>query len=105
MPIFRGDGGSGDSNTDATGKICEANHGTSGKELVSGSLSLVEVFYVEGLVVGPGSWLGREENSDDNTVDSNGLTEDDGDQVLGGDSWGLDRGSDDARARDEDTTI
>lgn len=47
--------------------------------------------------------LGGEDDGHDDAVDGDDLTEDDGDQVLGSDSRRLDTGTEDGRARDEDT--
>lgn len=48
---------------------------------------------------------GREDDGHDDTVDGDDFAEDDGDQVLGSDSRRFDTGTEDGRARDEDTPI
>jgi hypothetical protein len=47
--------------------------------------------------------LGLEDDGHDDTVDGDDLAEDDGNQVLCPDSWGLDTTSQDRGAGDEDT--
>lgn len=52
---------------------------------------------------GNGSELGGKDNGHDDTVDGHDLTEDNGNEILGTDVWGLDGTTQDGGPGDEDT--
>ena len=95
------------SDADATGEVSKSNHWAGSEKLVSRSLSLVELsnWSIGILVVLPWLWLGTEENSHNNSVNGDGLAEDNGDQVLWSNPRGLDGGTEDAASWDKDTPI
>ena len=77
-------------------QVGEADHDTSREELVALSFGLlvsIPVFVavsISQFVDLPALWLTSQENGNDDSVNGDSFTEDNGDEVLGSNSWSLD---------------
>lgn len=87
-----------DADRDTTDQIARADQESGPEECITGEIVSRRVYPRARYIL----HLGGEDNAHDDAVDGHDFTEDDGDQVLGPDSWCLDTSSEDGRACNED---
>ena len=93
------------SNADAACKVRETNHRTCSEDLISLSLGFMEGLKIlSALVPFPLLWFALEEDGNNNTINCNSFTENNGDQVLTCNSRRLDWWTKDRRAWDQNAT-
>ena len=101
--IRNGAGGADNSDGHTAGEVTPADSHTSGEEGVSSGHDLVDVLAVGAQGVDSGFHLTAEDDGQNDTVDSDGLAENDGDEVLAADLGGADSTTGDGAAAGEDT--
>lgn len=92
-------GSTSDTNSNSTDHVTEANGQASPEQ----GVARVQVGRGIQRVSGCGCEFGGEHDGGDQSVDGDNFTEDDADQVLGGDTWGTDTSADDGGTGDKDS--
>lgn len=99
--VRQGSTGPVDADRDATDQIARADQESGPEESITGEIVSRRVYPRPRYIL----HFGGEDNAHDDAVDGHDFTENDGDQVLGPDSWCLDTSSEDGRACNEDAPI
>lgn len=97
--ISQSSAGTVDANTDTANQVAHADQHSAPEQCVTGVVVAAGICCVAADL----SQFGGEDNAHDDTVNSNDLTEDNGDQVLGADARRLHTTTEDRSSSDEDS--